>query len=110
MTLARHHRLLQALAVFTTLLAHIAFAQNYPAKPVRIVVPFTTGGSSDVLGRVLAQERTTIQLLSFTLTLTFFTWVNSKSSSLDSSRPSPDCLMPPKGVPRKWDEQSLIQR
>ncbi len=57
MTLARRRRLLQALAaVFTTLPAHIAFAQNYPAKPVRIVVPFTPGGSNDVLGRVLAQK------------------------------------------------------
>src|SRR3954452_3339302 len=29
-------------------------AQNYPAKPVRIIVPYPPGGATDVLGRLLA--------------------------------------------------------
>ena len=35
-----------------------AHAQQYPAKPVRLIVPFVAGGSADVLGRVLAQRLT----------------------------------------------------
>src|SRR5687768_17967167 len=35
-----------------------AAAQSYPTKPVRIIVPFTPGGISDVLSRVMAQHLT----------------------------------------------------
>jgi tripartite-type tricarboxylate transporter receptor subunit TctC len=33
-----------------------AAASNYPAKPVRLVVPFPAGASSDVVGRMIAQK------------------------------------------------------
>ncbi len=35
-----------------------AAAQQYPAKPIRLIVPFVAGGSADVLSRVLAQRWT----------------------------------------------------
>jgi tripartite-type tricarboxylate transporter receptor subunit TctC len=33
-------------------------AQEYPAKPVRVVDPFSPGGSTDVLGRIIGQKLT----------------------------------------------------
>jgi tripartite-type tricarboxylate transporter receptor subunit TctC len=32
------------------------FAQNYPAKPVRVVIPWPPGGANDIVGRVVAQK------------------------------------------------------
>jgi tripartite-type tricarboxylate transporter receptor subunit TctC len=43
-----------ALATATLFLAVSAFAQDYPSRPIRIIVPTPAGGPVDVMARVLA--------------------------------------------------------
>jgi len=38
------------------LVSHRAFAQDYPARPVRIIVPYPPGGATDVLARLVAMR------------------------------------------------------
>ena len=47
---------LRALAVLAALLASAAHGQGYPSKPLRLIVPFSAGGSSDVLARGVAKQ------------------------------------------------------
>lgn len=44
------------LACAVALASAPAFAQAFPTKPLRIIVPFTPGGSSDVLARAIGLE------------------------------------------------------
>lgn len=46
-----------SLLITSVLLAASAFAQSdYPNKPVKIIVPFPAGGTSDVMARMVAEE------------------------------------------------------
>jgi tripartite-type tricarboxylate transporter receptor subunit TctC len=51
--------LLGLMAVLAALLATAASAQDYPSKPVRVIVPFAAGGAPDVVARILCQQLTT---------------------------------------------------
>jgi tripartite-type tricarboxylate transporter receptor subunit TctC len=46
------------LALLMTCGAAAAIAQAYPAKPVRMIVPFPAGGATDIVGRLIAQKLT----------------------------------------------------
>jgi len=48
----------RGLLVFLSVLAFGAHAQNWPAKPIRIVVPYTAGGPADLLVRAIGQKLT----------------------------------------------------
>jgi tripartite-type tricarboxylate transporter receptor subunit TctC len=50
----------QALCAALLVSIPAAFAQNYPAKPIRIIVPYAPGGSTDVVFRILAPRLTEI--------------------------------------------------
>ncbi|WP_114972479.1 Bug family tripartite tricarboxylate transporter substrate binding protein [Rhodoferax ferrireducens] len=57
MKLRRNLITLAAIAALGTALPLVATAQaDYPNKPVKIIVPFPAGGTSDVMGRLLAEE------------------------------------------------------
>ena len=52
---ARRRMLAVALALTATLVAPAAWAQAWPAKPLRVVVNFPPGGAADQLARIIAQ-------------------------------------------------------
>jgi len=48
------HARLGTIAAFLLALTTVVAAQDYPAKPVRVIVPFPPGGVNDTVGRMIA--------------------------------------------------------
>jgi len=49
-------RLLHCIVGALALTAGSAFAQAWPTKPIRVMVPFPPGGSTDIVARIMAQK------------------------------------------------------
>jgi tripartite-type tricarboxylate transporter receptor subunit TctC len=52
--------LIGAMALLLMLAPHFARAQNFPSRPVRIVVAFPPGGPTDFVGRLVADKMTAL--------------------------------------------------
>jgi len=49
-------RLLHCIVGALALASGSAFAQTWPSKPIRVMVPFPPGGSTDIVARIMAQK------------------------------------------------------
>lgn len=49
-------RLAALAATLTVMSGAQAFAQNYPSRPITLVVPFPAGSTTDLVGRILSEE------------------------------------------------------
>src|SRR5690606_29945501 len=57
---ARHSPIRTLVFLCTMLAAAGAFAQAYPSRPIRLVIPLGVGGSSDVIARLISPRMSEI--------------------------------------------------
>ena len=52
----RANRLFIIFFSLITVFCNLASAENFPTRPLVMIIPYAAGGSADVLGRVIADE------------------------------------------------------
>lgn len=52
-------KIVSAVTSFIVLASSAALAQDYPVKPIRLIIPYSAGGITDVLGRLYGQQLST---------------------------------------------------
>ena len=65
-----------------------AFGQNYPVKPVKLIVPFAAGGANDLVGRAL--QKSLGKELKGTIVVENIPGANTKLGTLELLRSEPD--------------------
>ena len=48
--------ILQILGASAGLAPLTGWPQNYPSRPIKVIIPFPPGGPTDILGRIVAQK------------------------------------------------------
>jgi tripartite-type tricarboxylate transporter receptor subunit TctC len=81
-------RTLAAAAAVVFTLSPVVMAQTYPAKPVRLVVPFAPGGTTDIIARVVAEKANLA--LGQTLLVENKAGAGGSVGALDVTRATPD--------------------
>lgn len=72
-------------------------AADYPDQPIRMIVPFSAGGGTDVMGRMLAQKLSDAWKVPVTVARTNRSWLLCFGHGLHSGRvrsviwQGPDC-------------------
>jgi len=76
------------ICIFFCGLTHNAFAQKYPTKPIRVIVPFTAGGSNDLVARSL--QKPLGKALGGTIVVENLPGASTRLATLELMKAAPD--------------------
>ena len=83
-----HMKKTAAIALALAMVSSAGFAQNYPNRPITLLVPFAAGGATDTVARVTAQSMS--KLLGQTIVIENATGAGGTIAATRASRAEPD--------------------